>query len=199
MRLGFDLDEVIVNLTAEFERYLKDTYKIEWPIDCFVSYHFDECVFVPDDEEKNNIVVADLLQQVKDPDVYLNAKPYKDAAQVLTELKRRGHKIYLISSRPKQLQPTTFKWLRNNDIPFDDLKVIGRSVPKGFYGRKLYLDSFVDDYEPNLESLLKYKSRWRKGLMLMDRPWNRGSIDGSKFKRIHNWQEILRHIGISNR
>lgn len=199
MRLGFDLDEVVVNLTAEFDKYLQEAHGIEWPAECFVSYSFEDCVFVPDDEEKNAEIVRDMLKQVSKPDLCSRAEPHEDAVRVLTELRRRGHKIYFISSRPKQLQPITFKWLRKHNVPFDDLKVIGQRVPKGAYGRKLHLDMFVDDLEINLESMLKFKRRWRKGLLLLNRPWNRGPVDETKFVRVNNWQEILRHVGIQNR
>jgi uncharacterized HAD superfamily protein len=200
MRLGFDLDEVVVNLTAEFERYLKETYGIEWPQECFADYSFDDCVFDSDDPENNQKIIDDMHYQVSQvTDLTEAAEPVEGAQEVLRELKRRGHKIYFISSRPKRLQPMTFKWLRRYDVPFDGLKIIGQKVPKGAYGRNLHLDMFVDDLERHLESMWKFKKRWRKGLLLYSRPWNKGKMDGSRFKRVDNWQDILRHVGIQNR
>jgi len=199
MRLGFDLDEVVIDLTAQFDKYLQATYGIEWPAECFVSYNFSDCLFDPEDEERNAAIVKDMYKQVAIPDLADTAEPIEGAIQVITELKRRGHKIYFISSRPKQIQPATFKWLRKHGIPFDGLKVIGHSIPKGVYGRNLHLDMFVDDLEQHLESMWKFKRRWRKGLLLFSQPWNYGKLDGSKFTRVDNWQDILRHIGIQNR
>ena len=133
-----------------------------------------------------------------DTEFQFQAEPVENAITVLQKLKRAGHKIYFITSRPKQNQPLTFKWLRQNDIPFDGLEVIGHEYPKGMYGHKLQLDMFVDDLEKHLESMLHYKKRWRKGLLLLDKPWNM-SYDGSRFVKVENWQEILRHVGIANR
>ena len=198
MRLGFDLDEVVVDLTSEMEKHIGATYGIEWPAECFINYDFRTCVFSPDEETNRNII-NDMVVVANDPDFQINASPVEGAVEALHKLKRVGHKLFFITSRPKQNQPHTFKWLRDNDIPFDRLAVVGKSIPKGLFGRKYVLDMFVDDLEPHLESMLHYKKRWSKVLLLLDRPWNSNYIDGSKFQRVFNWQEILRHVGIGNR
>jgi len=198
MRFGFDLDEVVVDLTAEFEKYLELNYGIVWPPDCFVHYDFVRCKF-NDDEELNSRIIKDMLTVANDADFQFQAEPFKDARKVLQKMKRAGHKIFFITSRPKQNQPLTFRWLRQNDIPFDGLKVIGHHEPKGFYGLQLKLDMYVDDLERHLTSMWNFKKKWRKGLLLLDKPWNRDYIDGSKIIRVENWQEILRHVGVQNR
>ena len=86
-----------------------------------------------------------------------------------------------------------------NSIPFDSVDVLGPSEPKGYYGRKNNLDMYVDDLQKHLQSMWTYKKRWKKGLILFDRPWNKENFDGSKFIRLNNWQAILRHVGIQKR
>lgn len=198
MRLGFDIDEVVSDLTTRFQVHLESTYGIDWPIDCFVDYNFVDCVF-HHDEDFNQRIVEDMLKVANDAEFQFTAEPFPDAVDVLQRLKRAGHKIYFITSRPKQNQPLTFRWLRQYDIPFDGLKVVGHDTPKGFYGRQLHLDMFVDDLHKHLESMWSYKKKWRKGLLLLDKPWNHAYIDGSRFIRVHSWREILRHVGIANR
>lgn len=198
MRLGFDLDEVVVNLTERIEIYVANNYGIDWPAECFSNYKFSECSF-SSDENLNNRIIEDLSNVINDPDFQYEATPFDGAADVLYKMKRDGHKVFFVSARPKQLQPKTFKWLRANNIPFDKLYVIGPDKPKGLWGRTLKLDMYVDDLISNLESMYRYKKRWRKSLLLFDRPWNMGPIDPNKFKRVYNWSEILRHVGIQNR
>jgi hypothetical protein len=198
MRLGFDLDEVVVDLTTRFQMHLESTYGIDWPIDCFVNYNFVDCVF-HHDEEFNERIKNDMIVQANDAEFQFQAEPFKDARYVLQRLKRAGHIIVFITSRPKQNQHLTFRWLRKHDIPFDILEVIGHDEPKGLYGRKHHLDMYVDDLHLHLESMWSYKKRWRKGLLLLDKPWNSDYIDGSRFRRVYNWKEILRHVGIQNR
>ena len=198
MRFGFDLDEVVVDLTPEFESYLAANYGIDWPAECFINFEFEKCGFV-NDEELNNKIVKDMVEIANDADFQFNADPVEGAREVLQKFKRIGHKLYFISSRPKRNQPKTFKWLRQNDIPFDKLIIVGRNDPKGPYGLKFKLDMYVDDLEKHLESMWIYKKRWRKGLILLDRPWNSAYYDGSRFIKLKNWQDILRHVGIQNR
>ncbi len=198
MRLGFDLDEVVVDLASEFEIHLESTYGIEWPIDCFIHYGFVECIF-SNDEELNARIVADMISIANDIDFQFKAKPIEGAIEVLHKLKKAGHKLYFITSRPKQNQPMTFKWLRKNNVPFDELAVVGQTQPKGTFGRRYSLDMYVDDLHNHLESMLHYKKRWKKGLLLMNKPWNTDYIDGSKFKRVYDWYDILRHVGVANR
>lgn len=193
MNLGFDLDEVVVNLTKEIEEYLLVAYNIKWPINCFTVYGFHECVF-SEDSELNKIIQKELQILVDDAEFQTTAEPIEGAMETLQALKRMGHKIYFISSRPKQNQPLTFRWLRQHGMPFDDLFVLGHGHNKGRYAKLLKLDMYIDDLESHLNDMYEYKKRFKKGLLLFDRPWNNKVIDGSKFKRVKNWQEILRHV-----
>lgn len=198
MRLGFDLDEVVVDLITQFKQHLELTFGLDWSYDCFVNYNLVDCVF-HHDEDLNTRIIEDMLLMANDAEFQFVAEPLAGAQNALQHLKRAGHKLFYITSRPVQNQPLTFKWLRKYDIPFDGLEVVGHDQPKGLYGRKLQLDMFVDDLHKHLESMWLYKKRWRKGLLLFDKPWNSAYIDSSRFKRVHNWKEILRHIGVQNR
>lgn len=198
MHFGFDLDEVVVDLTKEIEEYLLVAYGIKWPVECFVKYDFLDCEF-SDNEEENLRIRDELVHLVNNAEFQFTAKPVNKAQESLQAIKRAGHKIYFITCRPKQNQPLTFRWLRQNGIPFDGLYMLGNAADKGHYAKLLRLDMYVDDLEKHLESMWSVKNRWRKGLLLLDKPWNSESIDGSKFKRVKSWKEILRHVGVQNR
>ena len=198
MKLGFDLDEVVVSLSPVFERHLKEEYNIDWPINCFRDYGFEDCAFT-EDKEKNDAIVKDMLFVANNPDYQFTGEPIEDAIETLFKLKHQGHELHFITNRPKANKHKTFLWLRKYKIPFTTLHVLGSDAEKGATGARLKLDMFVDDLQKHLEGMLEYKTKWRKGLLLFDRPWNQGSIDGSKYKRVHNWNEILRHVGVANR
>lgn len=198
MKLGFDLDEVVINLADVFENHLKEEYNIDWPIECFKEFNFDDCVFL-DNEEKNEAIRRDMRLIANNHDFQFTAEPAEGAAETLHKLKHQGHELFLITSRPKTNRHKTFLWLRKHKIPFDSLHVLGCSTKKGKVGARLKLDMYVDDLYKHLENMLKHKLRWRKGLLLFDKPWNQRPIDGSIYKRVHNWQEILRHVGVQNR
>ena len=198
MRLGFDLDEVVVNLTKEIENHLAVNYGIDWPAECFITYGFDTCHYTSD-EELNKTVIKDLIVTANDAEFQFTAKPIEGVVEVLQKFKKSGHKIYFITARPKQNQPLTYKWLRKYKIPFDGLKFVGQDEEKGVCGMRLKLDMFVDDLYNNLESMWRYKKKWRKGLLLFDRPWNSKPIDTFNYTRVKDWKTILRHVGINNR
>lgn len=198
MKFGFDLDDVVIDLIAEVEKFVAINYGIEWSSECSLYHEVSKNCY-HSDEEINEEIIEKLIDIFKDPDFCTAAEPIDGARETLQKFKRAGHELCFISARPKQLQPSTFTWMRRNDIPFDSLFLIGRDEPKGLVGRRQNLDMYVDDLEANLQSMFRYKKRWRKGLLLFTKSWNESSIDASKFKRVHGWKEILRHVGIQNR
>ena len=119
------------------------------------------------------------------------AKPFDGAREAILLLKKMGHKIFFITSRPKQNKNFTSEWLKHNNIPFDKLKVIGHGEEKGVYGSKLDLDMFVDDLEKHLVSMFNHKKMWNKGLLLFDRPWN---VNDIIFDRVNGWKEIVDYV-----
>ena len=201
MRLGFDIDEVICllseqisNTTAEkFELTINEAREL-------ISHFIQEYNFKRDNaQNETDEVILYFLEEAYNPETILAAPVDEEGKQVIRLLKRGGHSIHLITSRGKKFKKLTVDWLRLNKIQFDTINFVGHSGEKGVVGRALNLDFFLVDLERSLESLYKYKKRWRKGLCLLDKPWNTDYIDGSRFIRLHNWKEVYRHLGIHNR
>ena len=190
LNLGFDLDEVIVNLTDELEKYLEVKYNIYWPAEYFNQYGLTDCVY-HSDEEFNKVIQKDLCREVNSPEFQLVAKPFNGAKKALQLFKNVGHKIYLITARPKRNEASTKQWLKQNNIPFDELIVLEHDEEKGMYGNQLELDMFVDDLEKHLISMSTHKKIWKKGLLLFDRPWN---TNNTRFNRVKGWKEIINHV-----
>lgn len=196
MNLGFDLDEVVVDLMESTVVHINKEYGIDWTLDKFTEYDWSEIKFHNEDVI-NDEIVRELRELVNDPNFQYKALPTYGACEALAKMKRAGHRLHFISSRPKQNQSQTYKWLRKYSIPFDSVNVIG-GLEKGVYARKLDLDMYVDDHIKHLSSMLSYKKRWKKGLLLFDKPWN-STYDASKFTKVGSWQEILRLVGVQNR
>jgi uncharacterized HAD superfamily protein len=198
MKLGFDLDEVLANISDVIIKYLQNTYGIQGDKEMFKRFNIIDNTFHSDSEFDRNIV-ADLLEKVNKASFLAKAKPYKEAAENIKQFKKSGHSIHFITSRKLNDEVEVAKWLRKYNIPFDTIHNVGKEREKGFYGRALNLDFYIDDLVEQLESMFRYKKRWRKGLALLTRPWNEGPIDASKFIRLDNWVQISRHLGIHNR
>ena len=198
MRLGFDIDEVIVDLTKRPLEIINEEFDTDFTLDIQKTYIIGENVYTGDAELDRKIGER-FLELICDDELTEKAPAVKDASKYLKLFKKQGHQIYLVSHRPKRRMELTVRWLRKHKIPFDKLMAIGLEGQKGPYGRIFNLDMFVDDLMPNLENMYKYKNRWRKGLLLLDKPWNRDYIDTNKAIRVYNWKEINTQLGINNR
>lgn len=190
LNLGFDLDEVVVNITGEIEKYLKYKYDIYWPPEYFKEYGLIDGTYHKD-EKLNKTIQEDLWKVANSPEFQMFAEPFDGAKEALLSLKRNDHKIFFVTSRPKRNKSFTVDWLEHNGIPFDKLSVIGHDEEKGAYGCKLDLDMFVDDLEKHLVSMSNYKKTWTKGLLLFNRPWN---TKDTRFNRMNGWKEIIEHV-----
>jgi len=198
MKLGFDLDEVVVALCDVLLEHLNKEFDLNWTIDDFVVYDLLENNYHHDEEHNGNIAKR-AIEVVSNIDIQITAKPYKEAPPFMRKLKKEGHSIHFITARKRGEENKTVNWLRKYKIPFDSVHHLGYGGEKGPVGRMLNLDFYIDDHEKHLESMYKYKKRWAKGLALMTKPWNIDSYDSSKFVRINDWIELRRHLGIHKR
>ena len=193
INLGFDIDECVSDLTTVLTEYLNKEYNIRWTKDDFDFYGLLDLEYSTD-EEFNKEIAQDLIIKANSADVQSLAEPVEGAVKYLNLLKRKGHKLFFISSRYEKEEETTMKWFKKYKIPYDRIIHTGKEVSKGQVGRHLKLDLYVDDLEKHLEEMIKYQTKHRYGLLLFNRPWNKRSIDTSKFTRIYNWAEIYRKV-----
>lgn len=198
MNLGFDLDEVISHTATMSINHVNDIFECNLDINVFNEYWFDKNKY-SDDPEIQKAAVECLEWTINDEKMMMSIEPVEDSIRVLNLFRKMGHKIFILTKRPDILKESTVKWLQQNRIPYDKL-ALTNGEGKDFWARRWKLDCFVDDLEENLYSMYNGKMRWRKGLMLMTRPWNENSyIDSSKFIRVNNWNDILQQIQIGNR
>ena len=198
MNLGFDFDEVIAQMSLMAINYANDALGTDYTIDVFKNFMFEDNLYF-EDEEKQNTMIALLTEAINKEECTSGILPYDGAVKNLQRLKRQGHDIYIITRRPKNLFDVTSHWLLKHKIPCDKL-VLTDNKCKGESAVRFRLDMFVDDLEQNLYDMYSNKNRWRKGLLLMTRPWNRDKyIDASKFIRIHTWDDILNQVNKKNR
>ena len=198
MNLGFDLDEVIAKTAHMSVSHLNEIFECDLDIEVFENFWFRDNTY-DEDERINTAAVQCLEWSVKDARMLSSVEPYPEAIKVLNIFRKMGHKIFIVTKREKYLKEDTVKWLHTHKIPFDKL-IVTNHEPKSTFARKYRLDCFVDDLEENLEELYKNKATWKKGLMLMSRPWNVNRfIDKSKFIRVDNWNDVLKVIQVQNR
>jgi len=199
LRLGFDIDEVISNLLAQMKGYIKKTWNIDYDFSKAYGYDLINTKYTPDDEY-NKVIGKELVRVVNDPKFQFRSKPYEGAQEVIQKLSNMGYEIYYITSRPISLSGYNYtkSWLFNWGFPCDFLYMTGHHIEKGLPANDLELDFFVEDQIKHVNSLLKYKKEWKKGIILMNKPWNVDyeliNTHHAHVTRLDDWSEIGNYV-----
>lgn len=198
MNIGFDLDGVIAQTSEMLIESVNTKFGSTLPIETFKKYKLEDNIY-SEDKALNKQAIIYLQRMIVTPKRLKSIEPYPESVKIINKLKKAGHKIYIITSRPIKFKELTAVWLRQHGIPFDDF-VLTNGLTKGDYAVKFKLDCFVDDLEDNLYDMYRAKRRWKKGLLLMTQPWNEDIImDASKYIRVHGWGDIFRCLQMRNR
>jgi hypothetical protein len=120
MRIGLDLDGVVVDLFPEVELRCRES-GIEFPSGDYPSEWFS------------------------DPLMFLNAHPYEDAWALVNKWFGMGHDIFIITARKREVRDVTYRWLSEWDIIYNDI-FFKPTAKKWEFGKELGLDFFVDDH-----------------------------------------------------
>lgn len=99
----------------------------------------------------------------------LNETVYKE---ILKKVSRRDD-IYIVTARDPKLEKLTMKWLMKNDIRFNKLYCVGKSISKTEWSKKkgLVFDKVYED-NPVFLSELPYTTK----KIVVDYPYNRNII-----------------------
>ncbi len=177
MNLGFDIDGVISDFVRTFAELVKKHYDLtiaEADIYC----HDLNLVLGISKEERNG-----LIRETLQKDLTLNP----GARDSLRKLYSNGHKILILTARPNDLVKITEDWLKRKEIPYSQLIQLDEGEK---HLADVNLDFVVED---NLADAIGW-SKKVKNILIYDHPWNQSFNVKGLFKRVHNWNEILREI-----
>lgn len=115
-----------------------------------------------------------------------------DFKEILTDLYEMNN-IYFVTARDKSLELVTFLYMLNNELPFDEVFLLGThdKVPKAI---DLNCDIFIEDSYDNAICLSNNGFK----VLLLDTNYNRFPLNNN-ITRVYDWNEILEIISqISN-
>lgn len=115
--------------------------------------------------------------------LHADQKLRADAAAVICELSL-NHNIYFVTARDKSLTMLTHGYLRKNEIPYDDLFVLGTHY-KVDKARELNCSVFIED---NYDNAIQLSNAGFK-VLLIDTTYNRKPIN-ENIIRVYNWNQI---------
>lgn len=180
LKIGIDIDGVIVNLVEAMRTHLSDACGY------FVS---DDHIYCFDIGKALNIEneMENIWKKVYESDCLRRAPAIEGAIEGMNKIK--DNYIWLITERPEKTKDDTERWLNSKSIKYDKLEIGGNH--KQFVMNK-GIDIFIEDNFEQAQSIAE------TGVctLLLDHPWNRKEIITNKCKRVKSWNEILKEIEI---
>lgn len=184
MRIGIDIDNTICDTGTYLEKKIYEWDKFnnrETKITNNYKNIYQKFAYDLKEKERFDNIYVPIMQ--------VEAKEIKDAAKVINNLKKEGHKIYIISYRGKfqydNSLEVTKQWLKKNNISYDE--IIIEEWDKGKVCKNNDIDIFIDD-EP-----IHLKQAQEQGIQVImySTKYNNYCND---FNRMNSWNDIYVYI-----
>ncbi|MFH1958401.1 MAG: hypothetical protein ABIJ15_08000 [bacterium] len=181
MKLGVDLDGVIVDTDAVFRKYIKKITGVSSTRDMITSYFYEECLHISkEDVEK----VYSIMQS---DSAWKELPALEDAEETLNEL-AATFEIFIITARPVESKAQTEEFLKKHGIPVKEIYFISEKQRKLdiINGLPFEVSAFIEDRLDFAEEI----ARAGINTYLMDYPWNRTNRKIPNLHRVSNWKQI---------
>jgi len=194
LRIGVDLDLCVVNLYSGLIRIFKNELKLDFEKiinNGPVSFWLHEWPEV----KKSSRAMIFVNEVFKKPFIYQDAVPIPGAVEVLNKWRKQGHRIWLITARPKKtVGKITLQWLKNNNLGWANKRTLfsgysykERANFKSKVSKELDLHVFIEDHA---EAVRKIDSDSMILKLVLKYPWNMAEKIGKKARFVEDWQEI---------
>ncbi len=187
MKIGIDMDEVIVEFTKPFLRFYNSRHKKDFRYEEINTYNLWECLGI---SKEIALKEADEFYKTKE---FENAEFVEGAREGLTTLARNNN-LFIVTSRPLHIKDKTDSFYNKN---FPGVPVIysgdflNKTLKKSEICREKRIGWFVED---NINYAREIGRNGTK-VFLLNKPWNKGKIKGNSILRVENWEEILEIFG----
>lgn len=112
----------------------------------------------------------------------------REDARAVIKVLMLSHNIYFVTARDKELTMLTHSFLKKNDVPYDDLFVLG-STYKVNKAAELKCSIFIED---SYDNALQLSNAGFK-VLLMDTNYNGRKLN-ENITRVFNWKETYTKI-----
>ena len=141
MRLGFDLDNVLANLIDPLNDYLNERFDMVFVRETWHTRIIEDLKLDLEEELEKQVRRA-AYNAVFDMDFLNDLPPVEGAKGVINFLRKKGHEIYVITSRKSEAFDMSSDWLKKHGIYFDAL-ICTKYKPREAWS--LGVRTFVDD------------------------------------------------------
>ena len=139
---------------------------------------------------------AELYHIVHHPDELLRLQPVNGAIAVLNQWMAKGFEIAIVTGRPPATYEPSLDWLVREQVPYHSFTVVDK------YGRfkteetivvslsELATKEFTFAVEDSPTMARYLAEQMKVPVKLLDRPWNRATVEHPKITRHNRWFEI---------
>lgn len=185
MKFGFDIDDTLINLREHaFHLYNKklnqnialDVFQALKTVEIHEAFGMEK--------EAGNTMWNNLLEEI----YFTDCPAFEGALETLQELKKDGHEIFYITSRPKKYCLQTREWMKAKGFPVEDGHFYCgmQDAEKIATIQELELDFYFDDKPAVLETLSGVASK----VYIMDQSYNQQV----ELPRLKNWADLEKII-----
>lgn len=181
MKLGFDIDDTLINLREHAFHIYNKNLKQSVPIEVF---HKIKKVEIHEafglTAEEGFTMWNNSLEEI----YFTSCPPYPEAIEVLQALSKQGHEIYYITARPIKHGERTKQWMIELGFPVEEDRFFCgmKDEEKVTIIQSLQLDYYFDDKPDVLNTL----SNDRINIYVKNQPYNQHV----NLPRITNWSEM---------
>ncbi len=183
LRMAIDIDGVLADLISSFLPLMNRHFGRNLEPQDITRYAFEEVAQVSAAE------MNAFMRSLADSGFYQRLSLLPGAVEALSRLQGRAH-LHLITSRPLILEAQTRAWLHSHNIPYHQLSFRHRTA-------KLLPEDHADVVVEDDRDAAAVAASLAPRVFLLDYPYNRGGVPlPPHCLRVHNWAEILVHLGL---
>lgn len=189
MRIAIDIDDVLTDFLSEFLHWRNRRFGTRWQRQDFWSYDWVR-VFA-EDRQTLNAVLFDFFNSRE----IRKIAPMPGAKRGIKKLKKRGHHMSIVTSRPRLIAELTGDWLQRHFhdafemIYFsDNPEWNSPGLSKGQIADAWQADVLIDDQI----RFCREAADHGVPALLFDNPWNRQEALVENIYRVITWGDIVR-------
>lgn len=191
MKIGIDIDDTLTDIRDELkEAALEYARKLGKDVKLDLEYVEDKDNNGNAYQEKYGFTYEELKYFLKNiqEEITKKAKPREDVVEVIKDLRKEGHEIYIITARDNEFHDDPYvlskNWLDKNNIEYDKLIVNARQ--KAQICIQENIDLFIDD---QLANCMKISNENIKVIRITNYKEKHGNVVNKA-----NWKEIYEYI-----
>ena len=193
MKIGFDLDDVLVDFVPSFLEFFNRTSQFKFTKEMIHCY--DMTIPLGISHKAFDEVINEFYKSEK----FGNLTPQIGALEYLPAIKM-DNELVIVTGRPKRVEDITFELVNKyfseffSGVYLSHQEGISKTaIVKGEHCKKLGLNLLVEDC---LEYAVECSKNGTKALLL-DAPWNECDKEFEKkhnLTRVYNWEDIAKKI-----